>query len=264
MSNINAEFNKQLVKYIKGTHKGTDFDLGLPSKILLNTGLEDFPIRLTKRVLTQKIKKHKFDIRLLKDLPEKIANPVMIFDSKTDKNTKILVVGGFVKNEGILSVVLSKDKYKNYVINKIKSLGGRDVKQLWYYIEKGLLRYSKKNKILKHLPEALIASDSKHQDYDAKIREYFKLSKPAKKQDLSGFGAVSSMELKNMTFKTLPFTGDWEKLIGHPSVPFHIMFYGKAGSGKSTISVQLAHYLASAHNMKVLFVAKEEGISSTT
>ncbi|RLD83446.1 MAG: hypothetical protein DRJ10_03470 [Bacteroidetes bacterium] len=66
-----------------------------------------------------------------------------------------------------------------------------------------------------------------------------------------------------MSFKTLPFTGQWKKLIGNPSVPFHLMFYGTGGSGKSTLTIQLAHYLADQHNMKVLFVAKEGGISQT-
>ena len=90
------------------------------------------------------------------------------------------------------------------------------------------------------------------------------MEKPkVKPQSLSGLGIVPSTELVKMSFKTLPFEGDWKKLIGNPSVPFHIMFYGMGGSGKSTISVQFAHYLASRHNFKVLFVAKEEGISQT-
>ncbi len=67
-----------------------------------------------------------------------------------------------------------------------------------------------------------------------------------------------------MNFKSLPFTGDWLKLIGNPTVPFHLMFYGKPGSGKSTLAMRFAHYLASGHNMKILYVAKEEGQSGTT
>ncbi len=91
-----------------------------------------------------------------------------------------------------------------------------------------------------------------------------KLEKPkVKEESLSGLGIVPSTELVKMNFKTLPFDGDWKTLIGNPSVPFHLMFYGRGGSGKSTLSVQFAHYLASKHNFKVLFVAKEEGISQT-
>jgi predicted ATP-dependent serine protease len=65
-------------------------------------------------------------------------------------------------------------------------------------------------------------------------------------------------------FDTVPFTGKWENLIGKPTRPFHLMFYGKPGSGKSTLTITFAHYLASEHNLKVLFVAKEEGKSGTT
>jgi predicted ATP-dependent serine protease len=65
-------------------------------------------------------------------------------------------------------------------------------------------------------------------------------------------------------FKTLPFTGMWQKLMGNPTEPFHVMFYGKPGSGKSTVVIRFAHYLASHFDKKVLFVAKEEGQSGTT
>jgi hypothetical protein len=52
-----------------------------------------------------------------------------------------------------------------------------------------------------------------------------KLEKPkVKPEPLSGLGIVPSTELVKMNFKTLPFDGDWKKLIGNPSVPFHIMF----------------------------------------
>jgi predicted ATP-dependent serine protease len=70
--------------------------------------------------------------------------------------------------------------------------------------------------------------------------------------------------LVNTEFDEIPFTGDWEKLIGHPTVPFHIMVHGRPGSGKSTLVINFAHYLAAEHDMKVLFVAKEEGQSGTT
>ena len=36
------------------------------------------------------------------------------------------------------------------------------------------------------------------------------------------------------------------------------MLYGKPGSGKSTLTIEFAHYLAREHNKKVLYIADEE------
>jgi predicted ATP-dependent serine protease len=41
------------------------------------------------------------------------------------------------------------------------------------------------------------------------------------------------------------------------------MIYGLPGSGKSTLSVNFVKYMAQDHNFKVLFLSKEEGVSST-
>jgi len=80
--------------------------------------------------------------------------------------------------------------------------------------------------------------------------------------DLPG-GIVSSAQLKEMKFDYIKFSGDWKDLIGNPSKPFHIMIYGLPGSGKSTQSVNFVKYMANNHNFKVLYLAKEEGVSNT-
>ncbi len=176
---VNKAFNDDLDLYIDNKHKGTDFYLGKPGKILQSKGLENLDIILSKSILTKKIKKHGFKAELLKDLPKKLNAPIMLFDSKKEedkpyKNSKIIVVGGIVKGEGILTVIVTKDKYNKLTINKIDSIGGRNAKQIWFNIEDGNLRHHDKQKILKHLTEASIASDIINaQDFDAKIRDYF-------------------------------------------------------------------------------------------
>ncbi len=74
---------------------------------------------------------------------------------------------------------------------------------------------------------------------------------------------LGSVEFMKKHFSPMKFTGKWRALVGNPSQPYKMMIYGKAGSGKSTLSLQFAKYLASQHNQKVLYVAHEEGFSYT-
>ena len=69
--------------------------------------------------------------------------------------------------------------------------------------------------------------------------------------------AVNSREFLGAHFITLNFQGKWRTLIGLPESHFKMMIYGKPGSGKSTLSIQFAHYLAGM-GKRVLYVADEE------
>ncbi len=73
---------------------------------------------------------------------------------------------------------------------------------------------------------------------------------------------VSSGELLAMDFQTIGLQGKYKQLIGDPSVGFTAMVYGLPKSGKSTMCLDFANYLASRHG-KVLYCAIEEGFSYT-
>lgn len=75
--------------------------------------------------------------------------------------------------------------------------------------------------------------------------------------------SVQSTQFLGATFDTLPFTGKWADFIGKPNRNFKIMIYGKAGSGKSTVAIKFAHYLASNVGLRVLYVAGEEKLGHT-
>jgi hypothetical protein len=87
------------------------------------------------------------------------------------------------------------------------------------------------------------------------------------KKSLNGYDddngmIVSSGELLAMDFQTIGLQGKYKELIGDPSVGFTAMVYGLPKSGKSTMCLDFANYLA-AHHGKVLFCAVEEGFGYT-
>lgn len=73
---------------------------------------------------------------------------------------------------------------------------------------------------------------------------------------------ISSQRLEQMVFKALNFQDKWREFIGQPSIEFFMVIHGRAGSGKSTFSVQLAYYLAENFGT-VLYISGEEGFSKT-
>ncbi|HCT31018.1 MAG TPA: hypothetical protein DIW31_09865, partial [Bacteroidales bacterium] len=73
---------------------------------------------------------------------------------------------------------------------------------------------------------------------------------------------ISSSELAGMDFETIGLKGKYRELIGDPSVGFSAMVFGLPKSGKSTLCIDFAKYLAENHG-KVLYVAIEEGFGYT-
>lgn len=68
---------------------------------------------------------------------------------------------------------------------------------------------------------------------------------------------VSSKEMMQLDYQTIPMKGHWKQLLGEPSVGFHAMIFGLPGQGKSTFALMLARYLSQNHG-QTLFVSSEE------
>lgn len=73
---------------------------------------------------------------------------------------------------------------------------------------------------------------------------------------------IRSTDLADMNFETIGLKGKYRELIGDPCVGFCAMVYGLPKSGKSTLCIDFAKYLAENHG-KVLYCAIEEKFGYT-
>ncbi len=76
-------------------------------------------------------------------------------------------------------------------------------------------------------------------------------------------GIINSNQLREMEFELLPFSGVWLDIFGKVSQPFFSMVFGMPGSGKSTFNILFAKYVANGLDLKVLYIASEEGFTYT-
>lgn len=84
--------------------------------------------------------------------------------------------------------------------------------------------------------------------------------KPPEKASKAGI--MNSAQIAEMKFDTWNFTGIWGDFLGSPDKGFATLIFGKAGAGKSTFALRLAHYFAEHHG-KVLFIASEERVGES-
>jgi hypothetical protein len=78
---------------------------------------------------------------------------------------------------------------------------------------------------------------------------------------LKGLGelpsSMSAQEMMNQKVEYLPFEGSWKGLVGNPAPGFKMMVHGGPGSGKSSMLIQMAYYLATNFG-PVMYVTSEE------
>ena len=184
-------------------------------------------------------------------------------DTETDKVVKLglgaltFAAGGYLLNQTLKETDQEIFKRLNAIRQRIAQL---DVKiNTEYFL---ILELEEK---LKQIPKYVIEQPREKRVYIPVFgggKEKQLIYSPTKKPKKSA-SIINSFELQGKTFEKLKITGKWRSFIGYPQPNFYMTIFGKAGQGKSNFSFQLAEYLANNHG-KVLYVAREEGISSTT
>ena len=146
---VNERFNEQLEKLTENNADSTIFYLGEPSGEMLAVGIKDSPLKLYGNKLQSKAKKHGFDVKDVKDLPEAIHDPIAIFEGAEDGSFAILTELS-VGDNNVLAT-LSVGKGNDVDFNIVSSVYGKYNKNIVGWINKGKTLYVNKEKALDYL-----------------------------------------------------------------------------------------------------------------
>ncbi|MDD5068804.1 MAG: hypothetical protein PHN89_04370, partial [Candidatus Pacebacteria bacterium] len=145
-----ASFSEQLDDIAAGkiTNRRQSIEISDTPFVLEKLGAEQLPVVVTHGTIEKATEgKHGISFETLKQLPEQLADPVMVFDSATEADS--LVVMTELKQDGktiVAAVQLSKGMGNN-IVNDIVSIHPRSNEYHFInWINQGLLRYMNKSK----------------------------------------------------------------------------------------------------------------------
>ena len=156
---IKTDFSKQLDDFISRGETGQRnygelITVGWTPDVLLALGAKKYPVTMSPKVaikiLNDREDRRGIPVETLKQIPEAIADPIMVFDSKTAPKGQSLVVVTELKspeNKTIIVAIYLNQRNKRHEVNAIGSLYGKD-KDPWFVdqIKEGRLRYINKKK----------------------------------------------------------------------------------------------------------------------
>lgn len=156
---VNERFNEELQQQIAGTlEKGHTYELGMPSGVLLSTGISYKPILLRADRLLEKATSfgHDFDLSEVKDLPKAISNPIAIFEygdrrksqnliTETENNNGKKFIVGISITPTVKGVVLD--------INSVRNVFPKDTHEWIYWVLQNKGLYYDKKRLLSFLDQ---------------------------------------------------------------------------------------------------------------
>jgi len=143
---MNDKFNYELEDFTPKNADSKVFELGKPSDILLNVGIENKPLKLYGNKLLKKMKKHGFNATDLKDLPNAINDPIMIFKGNRPSSFAVLTEIEIKGNNILASLEVGKGSDVDF--NIITSTYGKAKEGISNWINEGRLLYENKEKSL--------------------------------------------------------------------------------------------------------------------
>jgi len=149
---VNADFNNNYKLFIENKLSTYfRFFLGLPTKILRQSGFPNTGIYLTARVLSKKLKDHKNSIssKNIFDLPKLLHFPIMILKSKhTEFDSRVVLLKTVGKKGNLIIAVHFINSDQGSVIAEIKSIHDRQNSEVISWIIKdNLLIWANKKEV---------------------------------------------------------------------------------------------------------------------
>jgi hypothetical protein len=114
-------------------------------------GVPRLKLVMTQATLQKICQKHAVPISVLKQLPELLEHPVIIFKSATEADAVVAVLNATDKNGNAIIVAIHPDKqHKQHRVNLLASMYGKN-RVRWFkeQIDKGRLLYPNKEKALR-------------------------------------------------------------------------------------------------------------------
>ena len=146
----NDRFNEELEMQVKGElEEGHVYKLGMPSEILLSTGVPNLPIELSAKQLSKKAanRGHRFDVKDIANLPQAIQVPIAVFEyGNKDKSQNLIVE---IERDGkkfVVGIHFNQNR-RGIVVNDIRGLFNKDSHEWLNWISQGKLLYADKEKI---------------------------------------------------------------------------------------------------------------------
>ena len=147
---VNDRFNEELELQVKGElEEGHVYKLGMPSEILLSTGVPNLPIELSAKQLSKKAadRGHRFDVKDIANLPQAIQAPIAVFEyGNKDKSQNLIVE---IERDGkkfVVGIHFNQDR-RGIVVNDIRGLFNKDSHEWLNWVSQGKLLYADKEKI---------------------------------------------------------------------------------------------------------------------
>lgn len=153
---INKQFNDDLDEFERNRLLSSrKFNLGRPSPILMSVGLNGVSIQMTQSVLSKHLDKHNLKTDDLRELPEAIRTPIMVYEWG-DKARNSVIVTFIPRGEDLITTTIRLTRDGNKLnVNEISSIYGksaecliRDINTPKSEFGKDNLRYVDKKQVL--------------------------------------------------------------------------------------------------------------------
>ena len=149
MEEVNQRFNEELAELTEENAQSKILYLGRPNEILSSVGIPDKELKLYGNKLIAKAKKHGFDVNEVKDLPQFMDTPIMVFSGSQPNSFAILTELPLNGKNVLVSIGVGKGVDVDF--NIVTSVYGKKDDSIIRWINSGNLLYVDREKALNYL-----------------------------------------------------------------------------------------------------------------